>query len=188
MSVLYESWKDQEKIMNKRIIRFLAIGLSSLALVACGSTPTEDPGIGGDAVVEDRDIGATYEGGLDGSESTGSALDDNPLLSTRTIYFDFDRDDIKPEYREILEAHARYLYDNNNTKITLAGHCDERGTREYNLALGERRANAVSRLMTMLGAGDSQLDKISYGEEQPVDMGHHESAWSQNRRVEIIYP
>nr|VFK27369.1 MAG: peptidoglycan-associated lipoprotein [Candidatus Kentron sp. MB]VFK30301.1 MAG: peptidoglycan-associated lipoprotein [Candidatus Kentron sp. MB]VFK74283.1 MAG: peptidoglycan-associated lipoprotein [Candidatus Kentron sp. MB] len=166
--------------MNTHTVRLMAIGLSSLALVACTTTPPKDA-----PPVDEPMEEVTFE-----KEPVYiSPLDDpNSLLSKRVIYFDFDRSDIKPEYREILEAHVRYLADNINVKVTLAGHCDERGTREYNLALGERRAKAISRSMSVLGALDRQLYTVSYGEEQPAQPGNNEFAWEKNRRVEIIYP
>nr|VFK01479.1 MAG: peptidoglycan-associated lipoprotein [Candidatus Kentron sp. H]VFK01525.1 MAG: peptidoglycan-associated lipoprotein [Candidatus Kentron sp. H]VFK05061.1 MAG: peptidoglycan-associated lipoprotein [Candidatus Kentron sp. H] len=171
--------------MNRRIIQLVAIGFSSSALISCGSLSTQEDANSGMPPVEDRsDID-----GIDSGNFTGSSLGDpSSLLSNRVVYFDFDQSDINPEYREIIEAHARYLTDNANVRVTLAGHCDERGTREYNLALGERRANTISRLMNMLGASDNQLETISYGEEQPAVLGHNESAWRENRRVEITYP
>jgi peptidoglycan-associated lipoprotein len=103
------------------------------------------------------------------------------------IYFDFDKADIKPEYRDIVQAHAAYLAQNSGTKVTLEGNTDERGTREYNMGLGERRANAVKSVLTLQGASAGQVDTVSYGEERPVAMGHDEQSWGQNRRVEIVY-
>ncbi|MBT8420871.1 MAG: peptidoglycan-associated lipoprotein Pal [Gammaproteobacteria bacterium] len=175
--------------MNKHIAQLVAIGFSSLALISCGNFATKDDASSGGAAVEDRNTGVAYADGIDsGANYVGSPLDDpSSPLSNREIYFDLNQSDIRPEYREIIEAHARYLADNMGVQVTLAGHCDERGTREYNLALGERRAKAVSRLMSMLGASGGQLEAMSYGEEQPAALGHSESAWQQNRRVEIQY-
>ncbi|WP_395377695.1 peptidoglycan-associated lipoprotein Pal [Marinicella sp. W31] len=114
---------------------------------------------------------------------------DNPesLLAQRVIYFDYDQSTVLPEYRNIIEIHARYLSQNPSARITLEGHADERGSREYNLALGERRGNAVSSLMNAQGASGSQLNVVSYGEERPVALCSDDSCWSQNRRVEIVY-
>ena len=109
------------------------------------------------------------------------------LLSRRTVYFEFDSAEIGGEAREIIEAHAGYLSVNPGATVTLEGHADERGTREYNLALGERRGESVRRLMTLLGASSPQLTVVSYGEERPAVDGHDESAWRFNRRVEIVY-
>nr|VFK39172.1 MAG: peptidoglycan-associated lipoprotein [Candidatus Kentron sp. SD]VFK39797.1 MAG: peptidoglycan-associated lipoprotein [Candidatus Kentron sp. SD]VFK78824.1 MAG: peptidoglycan-associated lipoprotein [Candidatus Kentron sp. SD] len=171
--------------MNKYFIRLMTIVFSSLVLVACGTTSQKSDEVGGGASVEDR---SGVSGKADNESASMSPLDDpSSPLSQRVIYFDFDSNDIKPEFRGILEAHARYLADSGNESVELAGHCDERGTREYNLALGERRAKAISRAMSVLGVSDNQLYAVSYGEEQPAESGNSEFAWQKNRRVEIIY-
>lgn len=108
-------------------------------------------------------------------------------LAERLVYFDFDRDTVRPEFIPMLEAHARYLSENPGARLRLEGHTDERGTREYNLALGERRAQAVRRIMTLNGARDSQLDVVSFGEEMPVSFTQTEESWARNRRVELVY-
>jgi peptidoglycan-associated lipoprotein len=114
---------------------------------------------------------------------------DNPesLLSKRVIYFDFDKSEVKSEYRAIVAAHAAYISSHRSARVTLEGHADERGTREYNLGLGERRGNAISGLLSAAGAMGSQLDTVSYGEERPVCRVSDENCWWQNRRVEIVY-
>ena len=109
------------------------------------------------------------------------------MLSKRTVYFAFDSSEVKYDDREIIAAHASYLSNNPTARVTLEGHADERGSREYNIGLGERRTIAVRRLMTLQGASSNQLNTVSYGEERPANSGHNESAWSQNRRVEIVY-
>ncbi|MBT8137458.1 MAG: peptidoglycan-associated lipoprotein Pal [Gammaproteobacteria bacterium] len=109
------------------------------------------------------------------------------LLGQRTLYFDFDTSEIRREFVDIIEAHARNLARNPSQRIMLEGHCDERGSREYNIGLGERRAHAVRRALLLQGVSASQVSTVSYGEERPADPGHNESAWSRNRRVEIIY-
>lgn len=114
-------------------------------------------------------------------------VDPSNPLSKRIIYFEYDSDSISSAYRSIVEAHARYLKQNPGTKVRLEGHADERGTREYNIALGERRAKSVQRAMSFSGAGSSQLSTLSYGEERPVVRGSGEGSYSQNRRVEIVY-
>ncbi len=113
--------------------------------------------------------------------------DPNSILAKRVIYFDFDSTEIKPEFREIIEAHGRYLAEHPEVSVTLEGHADERGTREYNMALGERRAKAVRRFLAAQGASFSQMKVVSYGEERPVAFGHDEESWRLNRRVEIVY-
>jgi peptidoglycan-associated lipoprotein len=114
---------------------------------------------------------------------------DNPesLLSKRVIYFDFDKSTVRPEYRGIVSAHAAYTAAHSSARVTLEGHADERGTREYNLGLGERRGNAVMGLMSAQGARGSQLVVVSYGEERPTCRVSDDHCWSQNRRVEIVY-
>ena len=114
---------------------------------------------------------------------------DNPdsLLSQRIILFDFDRSEIRSEYRRLVSAHARYAAANATARITLEGHADERGTREYNLGLGERRGNSVAAAMSAQGARDNQIDVVSYGEERGVCNQSSESCWQRNRRVEIVY-
>ena len=121
-------------------------------------------------------------------EFQGHPLDDPAgKLAARTIYFDFDSSEVLDSELASIEAHARYLSEHSGALITLEGHGDERGSREYNIALGERRAMAVRQIMTLLGATDPQIQTISYGEERPVAVGHDDSAWKLNRRVEIIY-
>ena len=109
------------------------------------------------------------------------------LLSKRVIYFDFDKSEVKSEYRSIVAAHAAYISSNRSARVTLEGHADERGTREYNLGLGERRGNAISGLLSAAGAMGGQLNTVSYGEERPVCRVSDENCWWQNRRVEIVY-
>lgn len=136
---------------------------------------------------------ATQSGGVDGSNISGSNLtgsggrDGMPggMPSERVVYFDFDQSEIRPDARAVLEAHANYLAA-NPAPLRLEGHADERGSREYNLALGERRAEAVRRTLTILGV--SEMTTLTYGEERPIDPGHNEGAWQLNRRVELIYP
>ena len=121
-------------------------------------------------------------------EFQGHPLDDpTGELAARTIYFDFDSSEVPESELASIEAHARYLSEHSGASIALEGHGDERGSREYNIALGERRAMAVRQLMTLLGATDPQIHTISYGEERPAAVGHDDSAWKLNRRVEIIY-
>jgi len=108
-------------------------------------------------------------------------------LLARTFYFDYDRAVINPDDLASLEMHATILRNNRDRSIVLEGHCDERGTREYNLALGERRSDAVRSFLTSAGVSARQIETVSYGEERPEDPGHNESAWSRNRRAVMIY-
>lgn len=118
----------------------------------------------------------------------GHPLDDpNNLLATRTIYFDFDIAEIRDEYRDVLAAHANFLANNPSASISLEGHADERGTREYNIGLGDRRANAVRQVLMLQGVSPRQISTISFGEERPAMLGHNEEAWDMNRRDEVVY-
>ena len=108
-------------------------------------------------------------------------------LSKRSVYFDFDSNAVKDEYRGLVTAHSRYLADKRDSRIRIEGNCDERGSREYNLALGQRRAEAVKKVMTVLGVSDGRIETTSYGEEKPQAMGHDEASWAQNRRADIKY-
>ncbi len=165
----------------------LALMVALFALAACGTTP---PIADGGVVPNDNGAAgtATTTGVQPGTTFTGDPLDDpNSLLATRTVYFDFDSAELKGPDRDVMEAHARYLQQNPNVQLTLEGHADERGTREYNIALGERRANQAREFMTALGASAQQVRTISYGEERTAAKGHSEDAWRLNRRVEIVY-
>ncbi len=113
--------------------------------------------------------------------------DPNSPLSKRSVFFDFDSNAVKDEYRGLVTAHSRYLGDKRDSRIRIEGNCDERGSREYNLALGQRRAESVKKVMTVLGVADSRIETTSYGEEKPVGMGHDEASWAQNRRADIKY-
>lgn len=118
---------------------------------------------------------------------TPEDLDRDPCLVRRVVYFDFDKSDIRSEFAQILSCHAKYLRDRPSARITLEGHADERGSREYNMGLGERRGNAVNGALVANGGSASQLTVVSYGEERPTCTDSNESCWSQNRRVEIVY-
>lgn len=178
--------------MSYRICKFLVILTSSAALAACEGTfgVKEDQGAGAGAEITESGSGTTgtTTGIGAGSGFQGHPLDDpSSLLSKRTVYFDFDSSEVQNPDRETIQAHAQYLAANGSASITLEGHADERGTREYNIALGERRANSVRQLMTLMGASGQQIRTVSYGEERPVVEGHSEDSWRLNRRVEIIY-
>jgi len=158
-----------------------------VALAACKSAPEEKPA----AVQEPVETTPAVEtaGAPDPRDYSDARNFDNPesLLSKRVIYFDFDKSVVRPEFRGIVSAHASYLAAHSTARVTLEGHADERGTREYNLGLGERRGNAVEGLMSAQGARGDQLDVVSYGEERPVCRVSDEECWSLNRRVEIVY-
>lgn len=150
------------------------VAVEDLSTSSAGAEGTEDSGV------------QAY--GTDGGSTSIYALDDpQSPLSVRIIYFEYNSNEISSEYRTTIEAHAAYLSQNPSTTITLEGHADERGSREYNLALGESRALAVKQQMLILGASSSQIRLVSYGEERPAVDGHDEASWQQNRRVEILY-
>jgi len=133
---------------------------------------------------EGAEAGAAEMGG----EFAGSPLEDpDSELSERVVYFAFDSADIRSEGKELLAAHAEFLANNPDVSVVLEGHTDERGSREYNLALGERRAKSVQKYLVLQGAGRDQLEVVSFGEERPVATEHNESAWALNRRVELVY-
>ncbi len=113
--------------------------------------------------------------------------DPNNILSKRSVYFDFDKDEVKAEFRPLVEAHAKYLTANPNAKVMLQGNADDRGSREYNLALGQRRSVAVKKVMNVLGVNDKQIETVSYGEEKPQCSDKNEACWAQNRRADIVY-
>lgn len=142
------------------------------------------------------DATPTQPGGDDASrsavpsdEGTDAQAMDSDAADTagKVVYFDYDRDNIKSEYRELIAAHAQFLRDHPQARVELGGHADERGSREYNLALSERRAKAVLNQLLVSGVRESQLNATAYGEEYPAVDGHNEAAWSKNRRVEIKY-
>lgn len=179
-----------------RLRRLLALSLAGLLLVGCASKEPEDSGPG----IEPREAAPQ----VDTMEPTPEPVQprveggkiviptsDSPTASTEMLnglfYFDFDQAIVKRTGHAELNKHAMVLADDRYMRVRLEGHADERGTREYNLALGERRANAVRAYLVAQGASRSQIEVISYGEEKPANAGHNESAWAQNRRVEIIY-
>lgn len=132
-------------------------------------------------------LAAPDKGNFAGEELVDPLKDATGLLAKKTIYFEYDSSEIQEEGRAIVEAHAANLIKNPKLTVTLEGHADERGSREYNLALGENRAKAVQQLMQLKGVSAKQIDVVSFGEERPVDMGHEDSAWAKNRRVELIH-
>jgi peptidoglycan-associated lipoprotein len=113
--------------------------------------------------------------------------DPNSPLAKRSIFFDFDSYTVRDEYQSLLQAHAQYLKSHPERHVLLQGNTDERGTSEYNLALGQRRAEAVRRALSLMGVPDSQMEAVSLGKEKPVALGHDEASWAQNRRVDIVY-
>lgn len=183
-------------MLNKSLLSSL---LLALVLTACKSTPMVDK----PAAVEDKspatqttapapaaDTSGIKEVAIDSNANASGnnpLKDPNNILSKRNIYFDFDRDVVKAEYRPIVEAHAKYLLANANAKMVLQGNADERGTREYNLSLGQRRSVAVKKSLNLLGVQDKQIETVSYGEEKASTTCADEACFQQDRRVDIVY-
>lgn len=173
--------------MNTRRLLLLALAAASLIFAGCEGTMGNrgDNGGAGAQVVEG---GAQTQGARGSAYGSGNALEDpNGVLAQRKIYFDFDQSEIRAEYIDVLRAHADYLSRNRLVNVTIEGHCDERGSREYNIGLGERRANTIKRFLEAEGVESSQINTISYGEERPEAFGNDESAWSMNRRGVLVY-
>ncbi|EOR10640.1 peptidoglycan-associated lipoprotein Pal [Acinetobacter tandoii] len=124
---------------------------------------------------------------LAGASSKGVTAANKAFLAKRVVHFDYDSSDLSNEDYQTLQAHAQFLVANANSKVALTGHTDERGTREYNMALGERRAKAVESFLITNGVNPTQLEAVSYGKEMPINAGHDENAWKENRRVELNY-
>ena len=167
---------------------------TALLAAACSSTETKT-----DAKVDEKSRTVDTSKGQPGGGTTSKPIarqdpldplkDPNNPLSKRSVYFEFDSNSVKDEYRGMITAHSRYMTgDKKDARIRIEGNCDERGSREYNLALGQRRAEAVKKVMTVLGVQDGRIETTSYGEEKPKAMGHDESSWAQNRRADIKYP
>jgi len=182
----------------KRLLTGLSV-LILLALAGCAATPTAEQS---GAAVEDRaapvgppaaapkpapkpDTGAKPL--VEKPLGAAALKDPGNILSRRSVYFDFDSNLVKDEYRPLVTAHARYLQQNPGAKMRIEGNADERGSREYNIALGQRRSEAVKQMMQLLGARPEQIEPVSFGEEKPKATGHDEAAWAENRRADIVY-
>ena len=180
--------------------KLIVAAFVALTVVGCSSTPTNE----GSAPVEDRSgtaatpgggasTSGTGTGGVSGQAGGTNTARGNPLrdpsspLSKRSVYFDFDSFNVKDEYKPTIEAHGRYLQQNRSARMTVQGNTDERGSREYNIALGQKRADAVKRMLTLLGAQESQVESVSFGKEKPRAQGHDESSYAENRRDDILY-
>ena len=174
--------------MRRALIVLLIV--ASMGITACASKrPKESappPPSEATTGAEANGANGANAGAANGSDEETSGPQAG-LLAKRTIYFDFDNSEIKGEATDIVAAHAKYLAANPTARVRLEGNTDERGSREYNIGLGERRAQAVRRALLLQGAADGQLSTVSYGEERPASAGHDEQAWAKNRRVEIVY-
>ena len=162
--------------------RILLAALMCTAAVACSKKVKEAPPV--ETPVETP--AATQPAATSGMY-TPADLDTDACLRTRVIYFDFDQDALRPEFQQAMACHAKYLRDRPSSRMTLEGNADERGSREYNMGLGERRGNAVSSALQANGGSASQLNVVSYGEERPTCTESSEDCWGKNRRVEIVY-
>lgn len=178
-----------------KLVLALAVMLLAGLSVGCKSrSGAELPDSSAGQATSGSNTGAQTGATRDDSMGKGSALDGeganagpSAALKNRTVYFDFDKDEVKAEYRDIVTANARYLAANPKAHVRLEGNTDERGSREYNIGLGERRAQAVKQALLLQGAAAAQLATVSYGEERPVATGSDEESWALNRRVEIVY-
>ena len=176
---------------------YLLVIVTSIALISCGGKQAVD----GSAEVEPADgdtgdetsitglleVGSTESTTLDTVEVSDSAESDSNILSNAVIYFEYDSSILTEEGKAIVQSHAQYLNSTNDVSVILEGHADERGTREYNLALGEERAKSVADMLQTQSVSVDRMQTVSYGEERPVSLGSDESAWQLNRRVEILY-
>ena len=166
----------------RKVMSVLLIGLLS----ACASETTKPT----DAV-EDRPAAKAAASAALGAPTDPNLnpilTDPKNILSKRSVYYDYDSYVVKNEYRPLVQAHAQYLRDNAGARVLLQGNTDERGSREYNLALGQRRADSVKNAMTMSGARENQIEAVSLGEEKPRATGHDDASWAENRRTDIRY-
>ena len=164
--------------MSSRIARSLTLAAVAAALAACSSVPLDQ-------------AGTTTGAGADGGAATGQVMDpfnpQSPLAQQRSVYFEFDSYTVPEQYRSLVEMHSSYLRNNTQQRIRVEGHADARGGSEYNLALGQRRSEAVSRMMTLLGVNAGQIEAISFGKERPRAMGNTEADYAENRRADIVY-
>ena len=172
--------------------KILALMLTSALLVSACSSPVK---LDDKAAVEDRTGSTTGQGADPRSVGTVNATrsgldplnDPQGVLAKRSVYFDFDSYVVKPEYQSVIENHAKYLQSHKDRKVIIQGNTDARGGAEYNLALGQKRAEAVRKSMSLLGVSDSQMEAVSLGKEKPKALGNDEAAWAENRRADIVY-
>ena len=180
--------------MQKNIFVMIAIAAFALNAGGCSSKkpkPVTTSANSGSSTSDLSTAGANdasaYGNGTTVGGNDESAGPTEGQLKNRTIYFDFDSSEVRSEYNDLITAHARYLAANPGRRVRIEGNTDERGSREYNIGLGERRAQAVRRALMLQGVKESQITTVSYGEERPAVTGHAEEAWSRNRRANIVY-
>ena len=167
-------------LQKNKILAGVAAVAFAVVLSACSSGGETKTDAGAKPVDNSGSMSTTPYTGPSTTGKTG------PDLSAHSVYFDFDKSDIKPDSQAVVASWATYLSANPTSKVRLEGNTDERGTREYNIGLGERRANAVAQALEARGVSASQLTTVSYGKERPVALGHDEASWGQNRRVDLV--
>jgi peptidoglycan-associated lipoprotein len=177
--------------MRAFLIAVLTAAAGAALVAGCTTTPTDEQKPAG---VEERKPGATAQTApVKPIDVTGQAMGGvdprvkQGILANRSIYYDFDKFDVKDEYRSLVEAHAKYLRENPKAKMLIQGNTDERGSREYNVGLGQRRSDGVKKMLTLLGVKEDQVESVSLGEEKPKSEAHNEEAWAQNRRSDMLY-
>lgn len=168
---------------------FIAATLAAL-LAACSSTQTKPADVAAPAPAKaPSDIKTPAAPGTVAADpfKGWAALDTNPALAKRSVYFEFDSYAIGSAYVPLIEAHSKFITTNSDAKVLIQGNADERGSREYNLALGQKRANAVADNMKLLGVKEAQIEAVSLGKEKPKALGHDEASWAENRRADLVY-
>ncbi|MCP5178389.1 MAG: peptidoglycan-associated lipoprotein Pal [Pseudomonadales bacterium] len=175
-------------MFKERLTSLIAIALVGVVLTGCTSKKAQPTDTGAESAPPATTQTSTEPTGPADFDASGNPLDPRTGgLLNRVFYFDYDKSDLHTSDLAVLEIHAQLLNRNRDRTVVIEGHCDERGTREYNLALGERRANAIRNFLTSAGVASSQIETVSYGEERPENPGHDESAWSRNRRGIVNY-
>lgn len=167
-----------------RMRQLFILGLLAGFLAGCSQPTIPDPDAQSAAAGDD---GMSTQDGMDDGGMDGGEFFEEEAPMTMVIYFDFDQSDLRPEYVDVLARHASGLSNSSRTSVRLEGHADERGSREYNIGLGERRSQSVRRMLLIQGASSDQISTVSFGEERPAAFGSDEDAYQQNRRVEIKY-
>jgi peptidoglycan-associated lipoprotein len=196
--------------MNKALFQTAVVSSLVLLLSACTTTPIKDEDAVTNPVIDDEDTMAentenSTQTGIDDPKNINGSEINNPVcfpdcvyrkdaifeissqLAQKIIYFNFDQSKIKEEFIDVIEQHSVYLTEFPDAKIRLEGHSDERGSKEYNVALGDKRSNVVKRYLQIKGVNASQISTVSFGEELPARLGHNKESWALNRRVEIVY-
>ena len=179
----------EQRCIHHRIVGIVLVA-ATLALGGCASKPPPKP----ESTTPAESAAGAQSEGVNAANAAGGAGSQEEtsgpqagLLATRVVYFDFDSAVIQGQGVDVVAAHAKYLAAHADARVRLEGNTDERGSREYNIGLGDRRAQSVRRAMLLQGVSEKQITTVSYGEERPADPGHDEAAWAKNRRVEIVY-